>query len=327
MRSAQSQRGASVFSKVLIANRGEIACRIMRTLRRMRIAAVAVYSEADARAPHVRQADEAVAIGPASSKDSYLSIERILQAARQTGAEAVHPGYGFLAENADFARAVTDAGLTFIGPPAAAIAAMGDKLEAKRLAAAAGVNVMLGTDRPAYGVDQALTSAYAIGYPVMLKAAAGGGGKGMRIAHDHAELRRSFASAQGEARGAFGDDRVFVEKYIDQPRHIEVQVVADNPGNVLHLGERECSIQWRHQKIVEEAPSPGLDDAARKTMAAQAVALARARRLSLSRKWSRRCGCRHGRVPDEHAFAGRAFGDRVCHRPRPGRDDGPHRRR
>ncbi len=224
----------------------------------------------------------------------------------------------------NFARAVTDAGLTFIGPPAAAIAAMGDKLEAKRLAAAAGVNVMPGTDRSAYGVDQALTSAYAIGYPVMLKAAAGGGGKGMRIAHDPAELRRSFASAQGEARGAFGDDRVFVEKYIDQPRHIEVQVVADNHGHVLHLGERECSIQWRHQKIVEEAPSPGLDDAARKTMAAQAVALARA--VDYRFPGSGTAAVDAGTV--EFLMNTRLqveAGDRVCHRPRPGRDDGPHR--
>ena len=217
-----------------------------------------------------------MAIGAAPARDSYLSIDRILEAARRCGADAVHPGYGFLAENAAFAEAATDAGLVFIGPPARAIAAMGDKLEAKRLAAAAGVSIMQGTDQPVRDADQALRRARGIGYPVMLKAAAGGGGKGMRVVRDASALRREFASAGNEARAAFGDDRVFIEKYLDEPRHIEVQIVADDHGNVIHLGERECSIQRRHQKVIEEAPSPHLDDVTRQAMTAQAIALARA---------------------------------------------------
>ena len=265
-----------MFSKILIANRGEIVCRIIRTVRRMGISAVAVYSEADEASPHVRQADEAMAIGAAPAADSYLSIDRILQAARRCGVDAVHPGYGFLAENAAFAEAVTVAGLVFIGPPARAIAAMGDKLEAKRLAAAAGVDTLEGTDKPVRDAGQALRRARTIGYPVMLKAAAGGGGKGMRVVRGASSLRREFALARDESRGAFADDRVFIEKYLDEPRHIEIQIVADDHGNVIHLGERECSIQRRHQKVIEEAPSPHLDDATRQAMTAQAVALARA---------------------------------------------------
>ena len=265
-----------MFSKILIANRGEIACRIIRTVRRMGVRSVAVYSGVDERSPHVRQADEAMAIGAAPARDSYLSIDRILEAARRCGADAVHPGYWFLAENAAFAEAATDAGLVFIGPPARAIAAMGDKLEAKRLAAAAGVSIMQGTDQPVRDADQALSRARGIGYPVMLKAAAGGGGKGMRVVRDASALRLEFASAGNEARAAFGDDRVFIEKYLDEPRHIEVQIVADDHGNVIHLGERECSIQRRHQKVIEEAPSPHLDDVTRQAMTAQAIALARA---------------------------------------------------
>ena len=265
-----------MFKKILIANRGEIACRIMRTARRMGIATVAVYSEADAASLHVESADEAVSIGPAPAVDSYLSIERIIAAAQETGAEAVHPGYGFLAENVPFAEAVASTGLAFIGPPARAIAAMGDKLAARRLAAAAGVATIPGADSPASGADDAARLAAKIGYPVMLKAAAGGGGKGMRVVEERSDLATALRSAANEARAAFGDGRIYVEKYIDQPRHIEIQVLADGHGNVIHLGERECSMQRRHQKVIEEAPSPLVDEAGRAALGAQAVALARA---------------------------------------------------
>jgi propionyl-CoA carboxylase alpha chain len=265
-----------MFRKILIANRGEIACRIMRTAQRMRIATVAVYSEADAEAMHVREADEAVAIGPPPAADSYLRIDRIVDACRRTGAEAVHPGYGFLSERAEFAQALADAGIAFIGPGAAAIAAMGDKIESKKLAVAAGVSTVPGHLDIIPDAATAARIAADIGYPVMIKASAGGGGKGMRIAHDAAELRDGFASAQREAQASFGDDRVFLEKYIEHPRHIEIQVLGDAHGNIVHLGERECSIQRRHQKVIEEAPSPFLDAATREAMGAQAVALARA---------------------------------------------------
>ncbi|HTV89909.1 MAG TPA: acetyl/propionyl/methylcrotonyl-CoA carboxylase subunit alpha [Stellaceae bacterium] len=265
-----------MFKKILIANRGEIAVRVMQTARRMGIATVAVYSEADAEALHVREADEAILIGPPPSADSYLSIERIVEACRQTGAEAVHPGYGFLSERAAFARALADCGVVFIGPGPAAIAAMGDKIESKKLAVAAGVSTVPGHLETIADAARASEIARDIGYPVMLKASAGGGGKGMRIAHGDAELRDGFAGARNEARASFGDDRVFIEKYIEEPRHIEIQVLGDAHGNIVHLGERECSIQRRHQKVIEEAPSPFLDPAMRAAMGAQAVALARA---------------------------------------------------
>ena len=265
-----------MFSKILIANRGEIACRVMRTARRMGIKTVAVYSEADVDALHVRMADEAVAIGGARSSESYLSIERILEACRKTGAEAVHPGYGFLSENAEFSTTLERAGIVFIGPPPKAIAAMGDKIESKKLASKAGVSTVPGHLGVIPDAEAARKIAREIGYPVMIKASAGGGGKGMRIAHSDAELREGFRAAQSEARSSFGDDRVFIEKYIEQPRHIEIQVLGDAHGTVLHLGERECSIQRRHQKVIEEAPSPFLDAKTRTSMGAQAVALAKA---------------------------------------------------
>src|SRR5438105_1985450 len=264
-----------MFKKILIANRGEIACRIIRTARRMGIATVAVYSEADAEALHVREADEAVLIGPPPSAESYLRTDRIVDACKKTGAEAVHPGYGFLSERAEFARALADASIAFIGPPPEAIAAMGDKIESKRLAQAAGVSTVPGHLDVIPGAEHAIPIAREIGYPIMIKASAGGGGKGMRIARDDAELRDGFSGAQHEAKSSFGDDRVFLEKYIEQPRHIEIQVLGDAHGNIVHLGERECSIQRRHQKVIEEAPSPFIDVAMRAAMGAQAVALAR----------------------------------------------------
>ena len=265
-----------MFEKILIANRGEIACRIMRTARRMGIATVAVYSEADADALHVREADEAVGIGPAPAAESYLVIENIIVALQQTRAEAVHPGYGFLSENADFVAAVEAAGAVFIGPGTAAIAAMGDKLESKRLAKRAGINTIPGHDGVIADAEAAVAIARDIGYPVMLKASAGGGGKGMRMVRDDDAAREGFASASSEARSSFGDDRMLIEKFIAEPRHIEIQVLADAHGNTVHLGERECSIQRRHQKIIEEAPSPFIDAATRAAMGAQAVALAAA---------------------------------------------------
>jgi len=265
-----------MFHKILIANRGEIACRIIRTAQRMGIATVAVYSEADTEALHVRMADEAVGIGPAPSTESYLNIKRIVEACRQSGAEAVHPGYGFLSENPAFARALAKAGVTFIGPPAEAIAAMGDKIESKKLARAAGVSSVPGHLDVVPDTDTAVAIARDIGYPVMIKASAGGGGKGMRIAASDAEVRDGFRSAASEAKSSFADDRIFIEKYIEQPRHIEIQVLGDTHGNIVYLGERECSIQRRHQKVVEEAPSPFLDPETREAMGRQAVALAQA---------------------------------------------------
>jgi len=265
-----------MFKKILIANRGEIACRIIRTARRMGIATVAVYSEADAEALHVREADEAVPIGPAPSVESYLRIDRIVEACRRTGAEAVHPGYGFLSERAEFATALAEAGIVFIGPTPEAITAMGDKIQSKKLAHEAGVSTVPGHLDTIAHADKAAKIAREIGYPLMIKASAGGGGKGMRIAHDDAELRDGFRGAQSEARSSFGDDRVFLEKYIEEPRHIEIQVLGDAHGNIVHLGERECSIQRRHQKVIEEAPSPFLGAETRAAMGAQAVALARA---------------------------------------------------
>jgi propionyl-CoA carboxylase alpha chain len=267
---------SSMFKKILIANRGEIACRIARTARRMGIKTVAVFSEADAGAAHVRAADEAVLIGPPPSSQSYLKIERIVEACRLTGAEAVHPGYGFLSENAAFASALAEAGVVFVGPGPEAIAAMGDKIQSKKLASAAGVSTVPGHLDVVPDAETAMQVARAIGYPVMLKASAGGGGKGMRIAHDDAELREGFTGAQSEARSSFADDRIFIEKYIEEPRHIEIQVLGDAFGNIVYLGERECSIQRRHQKVIEEAPSPFLDGNTRAAMGRQAVTLARA---------------------------------------------------
>ncbi len=265
-----------MFKKILIANRGEIACRVIRTARRMGIATVAVYSEADADALHVREADEAVAIGPAPALESYLDIARVVKAARETGADAVHPGYGFLSENPAFAEALQAAKITFIGPPKAAIAAMGDKIASKRLAISARVKTVPGHNEALADPDAAVKFARRIGYPVIIKAAAGGGGKGMRIARSDAEVREGLVSARNEARSAFADERVFLEKYIAEPRHIEIQILGDNHGNLVHLGERECSIQRRHQKVIEEAPSPFLDAKTRRAMGEQALAIARA---------------------------------------------------
>jgi len=265
-----------VFSKILIANRGEIACRVIRTARRMGIATVAVYSDADARAPHVRQADEAVHIGPSPASESYLRADKIIEACKATGAEAVHPGYGFLSERASFVEALEAEGIAFIGPPASAIAAMGDKIESKKLALAAGVNVVPGFVGEIADADHAVKIAGEIGYPVMMKASAGGGGKGMRLAWSEQDVREGFEATRREGLNSFGDDRVFIEKFIEDPRHIEIQLLGDKHGNLVHLNERECSIQRRHQKVVEEAPSPFVTPAMRLAMGEQAIALARA---------------------------------------------------
>ncbi|MBI2719112.1 MAG: acetyl/propionyl/methylcrotonyl-CoA carboxylase subunit alpha [Rhizobiales bacterium] len=265
-----------MFKKILIANRGEIACRIIKTARRMGIATVAVYSDADARALHVEMADERVHIGPPPAAQSYLLIDKIVAACRQTGADAVHPGYGFLSERSAFATALAAAGIAFIGPNPAAIEAMGDKIESKKRAAAAKVSTVPGYLGVIADADEAVKIAGEVGYPVIIKASAGGGGKGMRIAHSEAEVRDGFARARSEAKSSFGDDRVFIEKFIVNPRHVEIQVLGDKHGHVIHLGERECSIQRRNQKVVEEAPSPLLDEKTRKAMGEQAVALARA---------------------------------------------------
>ncbi len=265
-----------MFQKILIANRGEIACRIIKTARRLGIRTVAVYSDADADACHVELADEAVRIGPPPSRESYLVMERIIEACATTGAQAVHPGYGFLSENAEFARRVEAAGIVFIGPKHASIAAMGDKIASKKLAAAAGVSTIPGHDAPIASAEDAVAIARQIGYPVMIKASAGGGGKGLRVAWNDKEAHSGFASCRNEARNSFGDDRVFIEKFVEEPRHIEIQVLGDAHGNCVYLWERECSIQRRHQKVIEEAPSPFLDERTRTAMGEQAVALARA---------------------------------------------------
>src|SRR5215204_5611204 len=265
-----------MFSKILIANRGEIACRVIRTAKAMGIKTVAVYSDADARAPHVRMADESVRIGPAPAAESYLKAELIIDACKATGAEAVHPGYGFLSERTSFAEALAKAGIVFIGPPPKAIAAMGDKIESKKLAKKAGVNVVPGWLDDIATTDEAVKIAADIGYPVMMKASAGGGGKGMRLAYNEKDVREGFESVKREGLNSFGDDRVFIEKFIENPRHIEIQVLGDQHGNILYLGERECSIQRRHQKVVEEAPSPFVNPKMRKAMGEQAVALAKA---------------------------------------------------
>ncbi len=264
------------MKSVLIANRGEIAVRIIRAARELGLRTIAVYSEADRAAPHVLLADEAFLLGPAPSAESYLRVDRILEVARASGAEAVHPGYGFLAERAPFARAVEEAGLVFVGPTADTIHQMGDKTEARRRMEAAGVPIVPGTTEPLADADEAMRIASRIGFPVLLKAAAGGGGKGMRVVEDAASCARAFEAAAREALGAFGDGSVYVEKYLSRPRHIEIQLLGDTHGNVIHLGERECSIQRRHQKLVEEAPSPVLDAATRAAMGEAAVTAARA---------------------------------------------------
>ncbi len=268
--------GGPLFDKILIANRGEIACRVIRTCKRLGIKTVAVYSEADADALHVREADEAVLIGPPPSAQSYLLIDKIVEACKKTGAQAVHPGYGFLSEKEAFQKALAAEGIKFIGPDARAIYAMGDKIESKKLAQKAGVSTVPGHLAAIPNADEAVKIAQKIGYPVMIKASAGGGGKGMRIAYNDAEAHEGFGSATNEAKASFADDRVFIEKYVEEPRHIEIQLIADGHGNCVYLWERECSIQRRHQKVIEEAPSPFLDARTRKAMGEQAVALAKA---------------------------------------------------
>ena len=265
-----------MFKKILIANRGEIACRVIKTARRMGIATVAVYSDADARAPFVQMADEAVHIGPAAASESYLVADKIIAAAKQTGADAVHPGYGFLSERASFVEALAAENIAFIGPPVNAIAAMGDKIESKKLAREAGVNVVPGFVGEIRDTDHAVEISNDIGYPVMMKASAGGGGKGMRLAYSEKDVREGFEATKREGLNSFGDDRVFIEKFIENPRHIEIQILGDQHGNILYLNERECSIQRRHQKVVEEAPSPFVTPKMRKAMGEQCVALSRA---------------------------------------------------
>ena len=265
-----------MFTKILIANRGEIACRVITTARKMGIKTVAVYSDADKEARHVKLADEAVNIGAAPSRESYLLADKIIAACKQTGAQAVHPGYGFLSENSGFAKQVEEEGITFIGPKHYSIAAMGDKIESKKLAGAAGVNCIPGVNDAIETPEKAVEIAKGIGYPVMIKASAGGGGKGLRVAFNDKEAFEGFTSCRNEARNSFGDDRVFIEKFVEEPRHIEIQLIGDSHGNVVYLNERECSIQRRHQKVIEEAPSPFISDATRKAMGEQAVALAKA---------------------------------------------------
>jgi len=265
-----------MFTKILIANRGEIACRVIATAQKMGIQTVAVYSEADKEARHVQLADEAVLIGPAASRESYLVADKIIAAAKFTGAQAIHPGYGFLSENAQFSKRCEDEGIVFIGPRHFSIAAMGDKIESKKLAGAAGVNCIPGVNDALETPEKAVEIAQSIGYPVMIKASAGGGGKGLRVAFNDKEAFEGFTSCRNEARNSFGDDRVFIEKFVEEPRHIEIQVLGDSHGNVIYLNERECSIQRRHQKVIEEAPSAFISDATRKAMGEQAVQLAKA---------------------------------------------------
>ena len=265
-----------MFKKILIANRGEIACRVIATAQKMGIQTVAVYSEADKEARHVQMADEAVLIGPAASRESYLVADKIIAAAKATGAQAIHPGYGFLSENAEFSKRCEVEGIAFIGPRHFSIAAMGDKIESKKLAGAAGVNCIPGVNSAIETAEKAVEIAKGIGYPVMIKASAGGGGKGLRVAFNDKEAFEGYTSCRNEARNSFGDDRVFIEKFVEEPRHIEIQVLGDSHGNVIYLNERECSIQRRHQKVIEEAPSPFISDATRKAMGEQAVQLAKA---------------------------------------------------
>ena len=319
-----------MFKKILIANRGEIACRIIKSARKLGIATVAVYSEADRDALHVEMADEAVAIGPAPAAQSYLAIEKIVEACRATGAEAVHPGYGFLSEREAFPIALAEAGIVFIGPNPRAIAAMGDKIESKKAAAKAKVSTVPGYLGEIADARQAVKIADEIGYPVMIKASAGGGGKGMRIAYTReGGARRAFALARSEAKSSFGDDRVFIEKFIENPRHVEIQVLGDKHGHVIHLGERECSIQRRNQKVVEEAPSPLVDARTRKAMGEQAVALAKAVGYDSAGTVEFVAGQDQQLLlpGDEHAPAGRAPRHRAGDRHRPRRADDPGRGR
>ena len=318
-----------MFKRILIANRGEIACRIIKTARRMGIETVAVYSEADRDALHVEMADDAVLIGPPAAAESYLLIDKIVEACRKTGAEAVHPGYGFLSEREAFPRALEKAGIVFIGPNPGAIAAMGDKIESKKAAAKANVSTVPGHLGVIEDEKHAVKIADEIGYPVMIKASAGGGGKGMRIAHSTSEVAEGFGLAKAEAKSSFGDDRVFIEKFIVDPRHIEIQVIGDKHGNVIYLGERECSIQRRNQKVIEEAPSPLLDETTRRKMGEQAVALAKAVNYDSAGTVEFVAGSRQELLfpGDEHAAAGRASGDRIDHRYRSCRADDPRRSR
>ncbi|MGH7899059.1 MAG: biotin carboxylase N-terminal domain-containing protein, partial [Candidatus Binatia bacterium] len=265
-----------MFKKILIANRGEIAVRVIRACRELGVKAVAVYSEADREALHVRMSDEAYPIGPAASRESYLVGEKLIEVARRSGAEAVHPGYGFLSERASFARLCGEAGLVFIGPSPEAIDAMGDKVAARTRMIAAKVPVVPGSDGTIDDEDEVVATALAIGFPVMLKAAAGGGGKGMRLVGSEKEIRAAARAARSEAKSSFGDDRIYVERFVDSPRHVEVQVLGDTHGNIVHVYERECSIQRRHQKVVEESPSPALDAATREAMGQVAVQAAKA---------------------------------------------------
>src|SRR6476469_9044990 len=269
-------KGKEMFEKILIANRGEIACRVIKTARKMGIKTVAVYSDADRDARHVELADESVFIGAAPSRESYLQADKIIAACKQTGAQAVHPGYGFLSENEAFARRVEEEGITFIGPKHFSIAAMGDKIASKKLAKEAKVTTIPGWNDAIETAERAVEIARDVGYPVMIKASAGGGGKGLRVAFNDKDAFEGFTACRNEARNSFGDDRVFIEKFVEEPRHIEIQVLGDAHGNTLYLWERECSIQRRHQKVIEEAPSPFLDEATRKAMGEQAVALAKA---------------------------------------------------
>ncbi len=318
-----------MFKRILIANRGEIACRIIKTARKMGIATVAVYSDADRDALHVEMADEAVHIGPPAAAESYLLIEKIVAACKETGAEAVHPGYGFLSEREAFPRALAKAGIVFIGPNPDAIAAMGDKIESKKAAAKAKVSTVPGFLGVIEDEKHAVKIAGEIGYPVMIKASAGGGGKGMRIAWSQSEVAEGFARSKSEAKSSFGDDRMFIEKFIVDPRHIEIQLLGDKHGNVIYLGERECSIQRRNQKVIEEAPSPLLDAATRKKMGEQAVALAKAVGYDSAGTVEFVAGQDTQLLlpRDEHAAAGRASGDGARHRHRSGRADDPRRGR
>ena len=263
-----------MFDKILIANRGEIACRVIKTAKRMGIKTVAVFSDADRNALHVKMADEAVSIGPPPANQSYIDIDRVIAAVIKTNAKAVHPGYGFLSENSKFAKALADIGVIFVGPPENAIESMGDKITSKKIAQEAGVNTVPGYMGVINDDDEALRISKEIGYPVMIKASAGGGGKGMRIAWNDTEVKEGFQSSKNEAASSFGDDRIFIEKFVTQPRHIEIQILADSKGNCIYLGERECSIQRRNQKVVEEAPSSFLDEKTRKEMGEQACKLA-----------------------------------------------------
>ena len=318
-----------MFSKILIANRGEIACRVIRTCRAMGIKTVAVYSDADADALHVREADEAVHIGAPPAAQSYLLIDRIVEACRKTGAQAVHPGYGFLSEKEEFAAALKKAGVVFIGPPAKAVAAMGDKIESKKLAKKAKVNTVPGYLGVIKDDKEAVKIAHEVGYPVMIKASAGGGGKGMRIARSDQEVREGFRAATSEAKSSFADDRVFIEKYIEDPRHIEIQILADSHGNTIYLGERECSIQRRHQKVIEEAPIavPRCEDARRHGRPGRRAGRGRRLRLRRHRGIHRRQQEAFLFPGNEHATAGGASGDGDGHRPRSRRADDPRRRR